>query len=491
MSSKKRQRTSNDNDERTILIQFYHSLGGESWTNKWDLDQNVNTFYGVELQNDQVISINLQNNNLTGTLINLRGLESLTSLHLQDNHITGPLIASLALHPQLISLNLARNNLQGIIPSSFVIAEQFVSQDLEDTDARELTLPVEIQIYDILSNIRHKRPFKSTFSTANELNISSTVRSVETLQQHPYFTNNNTTTDTNDPDETFLRNYVLFREWDTATQEDNTSTNKIFRFLDISVNPLTKFYRHTDETSKTSSSSSSPSTESILARTTIMSDSTPSNRLLSSSTSSSASSTPLPLLPLTQVMVTKNILTPSQCIEIIKYSENGGGWQTDRHKIYKTVDVDVRHIPLLLKLCNDILKNQILFVLASLFQLHVNDIVMDDLFVVKYSCGDAAINQTSLPPHQDDSVLSFVISLNNTDNYEGGGTEFVNWKSKNRISRPIDAGTMSSFCGLQLHSGKRITKGTRYILTGFLKVKDADNKTRKIGETLFPYPHGR
>tara|TARA_B100000780_G_scaffold204811_1_gene145492 strand:+ start:19 stop:573 length:555 start_codon:yes stop_codon:yes gene_type:complete len=184
MSSKKRQRTSNDNDERTILIQFYHSLGGESWTNKWDLDQNVNTFYGVELQNDQVISINLQNNNLTGTLINLRGLESLTSLHLQDNHITGPLIASLALHPQLISLNLARNNLQGIIPSSFVSAEQFVSQDLEDTDARELTLPVEIQIYDILSNIRHKRPFKSTFSTANELDISSTptVRSVETLQ---------------------------------------------------------------------------------------------------------------------------------------------------------------------------------------------------------------------------------------------------------------------------------------------------------------------
>ena len=60
-------------------------------------------------------------------------------------------------------------------------------------------------------------------------------------------------------------------------------------------------------------------------------------------------------------------------------------------EMLKTVDVDVRHIPLLLKLCNDILKNQILFVLASLFQLHVNDIVMDDLFVVKYSCGDAAL----------------------------------------------------------------------------------------------------
>ena len=202
---------------------------------------------------------------------------------------------------------------------------------------------------------------------------------------------------------------------------------------------------------------------------------------------------------LTNVCITSNVLTEHTCQEIIRIAEEhaaahqkNGGWQTDRHKIYKTVDVDVRHVPHLLSLCNHLLEDEILFVLAELFDLPVEDIIMDDLFVVKYSVGDAIVNQTSLPPHQDDSVLSFVITLN-TD-YDGGGTEFVNWKCDSveaRISSPKTAGTMTSFCGLQLHAGRKITRGNRYILTGFCKVDDVDKKTRKLGERLYPYPFGK
>jgi len=171
-----------------------------------------------------------------------------------------------------------------------------------------------------------------------------------------------------------------------------------------------------------------------------------------------------------------------------------GGFETERHKMYKTVDVDVRNVPVLLSMLNHILSSSILQLIANHFLLNVEDVVMDDLFVVKYSVGEDEINQTSLPPHQDDSVLSFVITLNGDDEYEGGGTEFVNWKCSNqqqRVSRPCCAGVMTSFCGLQLHAGKTITRGTRYILAGFLKVDDVDKKTRQRGEKMFPYPHGR
>jgi hypothetical protein len=218
------------------------------------------------------------------------------------------------------------------------------------------------------------------------------------------------------------------------------------------------------------------------------------------------------------------VLRKEECLEIIRLTEEHcykkqNGWQTDRHKIYKTVDIDVRHVPELLSLCNSRLAMDdnfmpgILHTLAYSFQVNVKDLIVQDLFVVKYSVGNEITNQTSLPPHQDDSVLSFVISLNDhgtneETEYIGGGTEFVNWKQKLdsdtsdrgeycmnltkenfNISKPLHAGTMTSFCGLQLHAGKQIVQGVRYILAGFLKVDNIE--IRKLAERFYPYPHGR
>ena len=109
---------------------------------------------------------------------------------------------------------------------------------------------------------------------------------------------------------------------------------------------------------------------------------------------------------------------------------------------------------------------------------------MDDLFVVKYSVGEDEINQTSLPPHQDDSVLSFVITLNGDDEYEGGGTVFVDHDPA-FVAAPTEVGTLVSFCGVQRHGGRAITKGKRYILAGFLKVHD-DNVLGREAEQMYP-----
>ena len=91
--------------------------------------------------------------------------------------------------------------------------------------------------------------------------------------------------------------------------------------------------------------------------------------------------------------------------------------------MYKTTDIDVRHAPFLLELCNAKLEGAILPVLSNAFDLPLDVIAIDDLFVVKYECAEEKMKmgkrtQTSLAPHRDDSVLSFVILLNSSDCFE-------------------------------------------------------------------------
>ena len=161
---------------------------------------------------------------------------------------------------------------------------------------------------------------------------------------------------------------------------------------------------------------------------------------------------------------------------------------TERHQKYKTTDIDVRHAPLLLDLfAKNWRRVSYLLFQVYLLPLHVLDI--DDLFVVKYEhkcilSGESSGEfQTSLAPHRDDSVVSFVILLNDGDSFDGGGTEFVDFRPP-YIAAPCDCGTMVSFCGLQRHAGKQITRGKRYILAGFVRIDDKGIMKKK-GQELF------
>ena len=54
--------------EEQALLSLHKTTNGTSWINTWDLNASVTTWYGVVIENDQVVEINLEFNNLQGQL---------------------------------------------------------------------------------------------------------------------------------------------------------------------------------------------------------------------------------------------------------------------------------------------------------------------------------------------------------------------------------------------------------------------------------------
>ena len=268
-----------------------------------------------------------------------------------------------------------------------------------------------------------------------------------------------------------LKKLDLSRNGLVGTLHKRLALCKNFEWFDISGNMITVFYK-AREVPKDAASLKADGVETV-------SQGNPAN----------ASSAPTHVL--SYVYTTTSVLTKADSDSIIKmaeeHAEANGGWQTDRHHMYKTTDIDVRHAPHLLEFCNNKLESRIIPVLGSLFNIPLNELEIDDLFVVKYKCGDGenSKSQTSLAPHRDDSVLSFVILLNHPNSFDGGGTEFVNFRPR-LVAAPQQQGTMVSFCGQILHAGKQITRGERLILAGFVRVNDSGGALRRIADKIYP-----
>lgn len=235
-----------------------------------------------------------------------------------------------------------------------------------------------------------------------------------------------------------------------------TKANHHFTWFDITGNPLTSYFRY-EQTHH-------PQQE----------DTTPAK-------AAATHSSPIP-----NVHVVESLLTPEDCqalIDIaIDYTNQNGGWQTDRHKEYQTTDIDVAVVgEALLEQCNRLLKDTFWPALSRLFGLPIQDLACEDLFLAKYS-SDEGDGQISLPAHRDGSELSFVVTLNKE--FQGGGTQFVH--SKVTVA-PDVPGTCVLFCGRLLHRGLKITKGTRYILAGFVRVypttKESEERLTAILES--------
>ncbi len=102
------------------LVALYNSAGGANWSNPWNLNQPIDTWYGVTLNSDDCVrEISLSYKNLVGTLPSeLGNLSSMTRLNLQGNSLSGSIPASLGNLSNLTSLYLAQNDLTGTIPAS-------------------------------------------------------------------------------------------------------------------------------------------------------------------------------------------------------------------------------------------------------------------------------------------------------------------------------------------------------------------------------------
>jgi len=168
-----------------------------------------------------------------------------------------------------------------------------------------------------------------------------------------------------------------------------------------------------------------------------------------------------------EIHIATNLLTKSQCKTLVDLAMQYTaihGWTTDRHKEYKTTDIDIGICGGdMFDACNDHLKTTILPLMAQLFQLPISDLAIEDLFLAKYSATKG--EQNMLPKHKDDSELSFVITLN--EGFKGGGTRFID---DNVTVSPTNCGAGVFFCGNRLHSGVEVVEGERYILAGFVRV---------------------
>ena len=154
--------------------------------------------------------------------------------------------------------------------------------------------------------------------------------------------------------------------------------------------------------------------------------------------------------------------------ETMKYvAENG--WRTDRHNKYTaTTDIDTILV--------DGLNTSIIQMTEGFYPMFSEyyDIPTEllrifETFVVKYEFKEGV--QNTLEPHQDGCEYSFVLALNDPNEYEGGGTRF---DYNNKVVK-LNKGDLVIFPGKLMHEGVAVTKGTRLILAGFLRVIQMSN----------------
>lgn len=157
-------------------------------------------------------------------------------------------------------------------------------------------------------------------------------------------------------------------------------------------------------------------------------------------------------------------------------AENRGGWTTDRHVHAPTCDIPIFDLESdAISWIRNSLKD-VLFPLLTSGDLFSSDIGIEeknlrvqDLFIVRYDGSDDNHVQNrpgfaSLRPHQDESIISLTIALNDMAEYDGGGL-FIACTGDLLNG---DAGTVLTFAGELVHGGYPVQKGTRWIMTVFL-----------------------
>ena len=103
-----------------------------------------------------------------------------------------------------------------------------------------------------------------------------------------------------------------------------------------------------------------------------------------------------------------------------------------------------------------------------------------DVFVVKYTAGRGAAAQdaprpaSSMPKHRDWSELSFVIELSEAGvDFDGGATTWFSGDgaAARTFRLPLLRGGAVLFCGRVPHAGAEVTRGSRFIVAGFVRVR--------------------
>lgn len=118
-------------NEKNALLDLYTYTNGDNWTNKWDINQPVSSWYGVTVVEDKIVSINLSSNNLVGTIPNsIQDLKHLEIFNVFKNKLSGAFPSELFKITNLKHLNIAFNSFTGNLPESISLASNLISLEI-------------------------------------------------------------------------------------------------------------------------------------------------------------------------------------------------------------------------------------------------------------------------------------------------------------------------------------------------------------------------
>ncbi len=181
------------------------------------------------------------------------------------------------------------------------------------------------------------------------------------------------------------------------------------------------------------------------------------------------------------------ILSGEACRFLIQSAQEAaaqrGGYTTDRHVHAPTCDIPVFELSSpavrwIRRGFDRVLLPLVASTLPPELGLSADSLRIQDCFIVRYDGKDddelhrntssdgRRPGFASLRPHEDESLVSLTIALNDMSEYEGGGL-FV--ASTGDLLNG-DAGTVLCFAGGLVHGGYPVAKGTRWILTVFLYI---------------------
>ena len=118
-------------NEKNALLDLYTYTNGDNWTNKWDFNEPVSSWYGVTVIDDKIVGINLSSNNLVGTIPNsIQELKYLESFNVFKNKLKGQFPSELFRIQSLKNINLSFNSFTGNLPESISIATNLVTLEV-------------------------------------------------------------------------------------------------------------------------------------------------------------------------------------------------------------------------------------------------------------------------------------------------------------------------------------------------------------------------
>ena len=153
-------------------------------------------------------------------------------------------------------------------------------------------------------------------------------------------------------------------------------------------------------------------------------------------------------------------------------------WAGNRHKGNPITDQEAFLYPWLDRLTGRLVRNRIAPSLARMFGVEESHLVMREHMVVKYDAENRFANP-GVNPHVDQSCFSYVVLLNERSDFDGGGTQFDGLAPLN-----TEPGSSLLFSGRSQHAGANVTRGRRYIFTGFVDLRAPESVRLRVDSRI-------